>query len=119
MKVTKQHPYRLVITATNIGTMKIGATWMYEDHFLHCRRKITNFLFQTSQDPSSPNAAESAPASTSNNLAAGNLLDLRDGWDNEEWGSLEEEPVRRTSSLFFLPFCYTNFFDFRMKNRLT
>ncbi|KAG4078021.1 hypothetical protein HA402_002072 [Bradysia odoriphaga] len=46
----------------------------------------------TSQDPSSPNAVESAPASTSNNLAAGNLLDLRDGWDNEEWGSLEEEP---------------------------
>lgn len=23
------------------------------------------------------------------------MLDLRDGWDNEEWGSLEEEPVRR------------------------
>lgn len=50
--------------------------------------------FQTSQDPSSPNAVEPG-ASTSNNLAAGNLLDLRDGWDNEEWGSLEEEPVRR------------------------
>lgn len=55
-------------------------------------RKI--ILFQTSQDPSSPNAVEpNAAASTSNNLAAGNLLDLRDGWDNEEWGSLEEEPV--------------------------
>lgn len=59
-------------------------------------KQTKNYSFQTSQDPSSPNAVETAPgASTSNNLAAGNLLDLRDGWDNEEWGSLEEEPVRR------------------------
>lgn len=35
-------------------------------------------------------------AGTSNNgqLNASNALnEVRDGWDNEEWGSLEEEPV--------------------------
>lgn len=56
------------------------------------RRNV--FSFQTSQDPSSPNAVESAAGASTSNVAASNLLDIRDGWDNEEWGSLEEEPVR-------------------------
>lgn len=76
-----------------------------------------SFFYQTSQDPSSPTAAESAPASTSNNLAAGNLLDLRDGWDNEEWGSLEEEPVSEMTLPFVTSISLTSF-DFRMRNRL-
>lgn len=46
---------------------------------------------QTSQDPSSPLAP-----GTSNNgqtKAPSALGEVKDGWDNEEWGSLEEDPV--------------------------
>lgn len=48
--------------------------------------------FQTSQDPSSPMAGTSNPLSASLNMI-GTVNDARDGWDNEDWGSLEEEPV--------------------------
>lgn len=80
--------------------------------------KENDFSFQTSQDPSSPNAAEPSP-STSNNLAAANLLDLRDGWDNEEWGSLEEEPVRRFSYKISEFISLIVDIVYRMKNLLT
>lgn len=48
-------------------------------------------IYKTSQDPSSPMAG-----SSSNNGQVGvcnAITEVRDGWDNEEWGSLEEEPV--------------------------
>lgn len=56
--------------------------------------------FQTSQDPSSPLGG---PASTlsatlamnaaNNAMTAALVNDARDGWENDEWGSLEEEPA--------------------------
>lgn len=49
---------------------------------------------QTSQDPSSPLAAVASsniPSTTPRHP------DLRDGWDNDDWGSLEEEPVSGTN----------------------
>jgi len=49
---------------------------------------------QTSQDPSSPLAASSNNGAL---MAANALSEVRDGWDNEEWGSLEEDPVRSQS----------------------
>lgn len=58
--------------------------------------------FQTSQDPSSPLAP-----GTSNNgqlRAPSALGDIKDGWDNEEWGSLEEDPVVGQYSLLNLYF---------------
>lgn len=45
---------------------------------------------QTSQDPSSPMAGSPNNGPLSANTA---LTEVRDGWDNEEWGSLEEDPV--------------------------
>ncbi|XP_055524243.1 N-terminal kinase-like protein isoform X2 [Wyeomyia smithii] len=45
----------------------------------------------TSQDPSSPMAGTSNPLTASLNMI-GSMHDTRDGWDNEDWGSLEEEP---------------------------
>lgn len=53
---------------------------------------ILCFDFQTSQDPSSPMAGTSNPLTTSLNMI-GTVNDTRDGWDNEDWGSLEEVPV--------------------------
>ena len=57
----------------------------------HRKQMLNNkFNLKTSQDPSSPLAG------TSNNgqmATPSALADIRDGWDNEEWGSLEEEPV--------------------------
>lgn len=50
------------------------------------------FFTQTSQDPSSPMAGTSNPLTTSLNMV-GSVNDTRDGWDNEDWGSLEEVPV--------------------------
>lgn len=35
-------------------------------------------------------------------LSAAGGLDIRDGWDNEEWGSLEEEPVSKYLYLIFI-----------------
>lgn len=64
---------------------------------------VDSFYFtfaQTSQDPSSPLAtvaASSIPLQSSASIApssANRQSDIRDGWDNDEWGSLEEEPVR-------------------------
>ncbi|XP_030369431.1 N-terminal kinase-like protein [Scaptodrosophila lebanonensis] len=43
----------------------------------------------TSQDPSSPLAANSNNGQL---IATNALSEVRDGWDNEEWGSLEEDP---------------------------
>ncbi|XP_053682714.1 N-terminal kinase-like protein [Sabethes cyaneus] len=45
----------------------------------------------TSQDPSSPMAGTSNPLTASLNMV-GSMHETRDGWDNEDWGSLEEEP---------------------------
>lgn len=59
--------------------------------------KITKFkliqtisIAQTSQDPSSPLAASSNNGQI---VVANAINEVRDGWDNEEWGSLEEDPV--------------------------
>ncbi|XP_058443851.1 N-terminal kinase-like protein isoform X2 [Malaya genurostris] len=45
----------------------------------------------TSQDPSSPMTGATNPLTASLNMI-GTVNDTRDGWDNEDWGSLEEEP---------------------------
>lgn len=55
-------------------------------------------ILQTSQDPSSPMAgppsALSANLNMSSTMAATTVNDpIRDGWENDEWGSLEEEPA--------------------------
>jgi hypothetical protein len=55
-----------------------------------CELKLF-LVFQTSQDPSSPLAGTSNQLSNNLNMVGG--ISERDGWDNEEWGSLEEEPV--------------------------
>lgn len=59
-----------------------------------------SILIQTSQDPSSPlgEASSTIGASlnmnvASNTLAVSKVNDGRDGWENDEWGSLEEEPT--------------------------
>jgi SCY1-like protein 1 len=49
------------------------------------------FLIKTSQDPSSPLAGTSNQLSANLTMVGG--IAERDGWDQEEWGSLEEEPV--------------------------
>lgn len=55
------------------------------------------YALQTSQDPSSPLAASSNNGAM---MAANALNEVRDGWDNEEWGSLEEDPVREINLTF-------------------
>lgn len=43
--------------------------------------------------------------SSSNNGQVGvcnAITEVRDGWDNEEWGSLEEEPVNNLKQKFLL-----------------
>lgn len=55
---------------------------------------IKCYVHKTSQDPSSPVGAEAANNPAALTPGAGGFADSRDGWDNEEWGSLEEEPVR-------------------------
>lgn len=57
----------------------------------------TKLFPQTSQDPSSPLAASSNNGQI---VAANAINEVRDGWDNEEWGSLEEDPVRQTKNIF-------------------
>lgn len=42
-------------------------------------------------------ATSSLPLTSSASIAASSAnrqSDIRDGWDNDEWGSLEEEPVK-------------------------
>lgn len=56
-------------------------------------------LFKTSQDPSSPLVVTSNNGQA--NTSSGGLVDIRDGWDNEEWGSLEEDPVKRIINYIF------------------
>jgi len=65
-----------------------------------CWRQFLTLLeiFQTSQDPSSPLAGPTASVNltmnaTGNALASSPATDIRDGWENDEWGSLEEEPA--------------------------
>lgn len=58
--------------------------------FANVNLSLKWIFLQTSQDPTSPLAG------TSNNVqlnASSAVADVRDGWDNEEWGSLEEDPV--------------------------
>lgn len=53
-------------------------------------------LPQTSQDPSSNQDQTVLPSSNhidSTKIPTIVNNDIRDGWDNDEWGSLEEEPV--------------------------
>lgn len=52
---------------------------------------------QTSQDPSSPLAA--GVANNGQVRAPHTLGEIKDGWENEEWGSLEEDPVVRYINL--------------------
>lgn len=73
------------------------------------RDESFHFTFaQTSQDPSSPLATvatSSIPLQSTTSIAASTAnrqSDIRDGWDNDEWGSLEEEPVRLLPKLFNL-----------------
>lgn len=59
---------------------------------------------QTSQDPNSPVGAEAASSAVAAALTpgvGGGFAESRDGWDNEEWGSLEEEPVSSLNLLCF------------------
>lgn len=77
----------------------------YERNFEYLQnnvQKTSNFEFklnlQTSQDPSSPLGAmpsTSLPSNTSN-LTAQRNADPRDEWSWNDWGSLEEQPVRKT-----------------------
>ena len=92
-----------LITELTIGIRRTGVTWMwvlklFASHLISILNSIKNY-FQTSQDPSSPLGG---PPSTTNILAldtTNNVIptttvtDIRDGWENEEWGSLEEEPA--------------------------
>lgn len=56
---------------------------------------LIDLLFQTSQDPSSPLVGTSSQLSASLNITSGDPAnlggDIRDGWENDEWASLEEE----------------------------
>uniref|UniRef100_A0A182W601 N-terminal kinase-like protein n=1 Tax=Anopheles minimus TaxID=112268 RepID=A0A182W601_9DIPT len=52
---------------------------------------IFHSRWKTSQDPSSPMAGTSNQLTTNLNMV-GSVNDMRDGWDNEDWGSLEEDP---------------------------
>uniref|UniRef100_A0A182J9A2 N-terminal kinase-like protein n=1 Tax=Anopheles atroparvus TaxID=41427 RepID=A0A182J9A2_ANOAO len=45
----------------------------------------------TSQDPSSPTTGTAQLLNPNLNMV-GSVSDVRDGWDNEDWGSLEEDP---------------------------
>lgn len=59
---------------------------------------LFDFDFQTSQDPSSPIAGPPTTLSATLNMNVVNIVattisDGRDGWENDEWGSLEEEPA--------------------------
>lgn len=57
---------------------------------------LIKFLQQTSQDPSSNQDQTVLPSSNhidSTKIPTIVNNDIRDGWDNDEWGSLEEEPV--------------------------
>lgn len=73
-------------------------------------KQKSNHTQQTSQDPSSPLAV--IPSSTiplsSSALAAQRNSDIRDEWSWNDWGSLEEQPVREevhsilSNLLFFL-----------------
>lgn len=57
---------------------------------------------QTSQDPSSPLAAVASTSAPLATPTTSNVrpVDIRDGWDNDEWGSLEEEPVIHPIDIF-------------------
>lgn len=59
---------------------------------------IESNSFQTSQDPSSPLDGPKTLSANLNMSAVNVTMTLpivsdRDGWENDEWGSLEEEPV--------------------------
>lgn len=45
--------------------------------------------------------ASSSVAPIVTNANATTYTDVRDGWDNDEWASLEEEPVRQLFSFLF------------------
>lgn len=59
------------------------------------------FYVKTSQDPSSPKLPN-APISVTGLTELTELTEVRDGWDNEEWASLEEEPVSVLFCCFFI-----------------
>lgn len=53
-------------------------------------------------------------ASSLTTSSANRQSDIRDGWDNDEWGSLEEEPVSSgTHSNRRLPICQVLFVPFQ------
>lgn len=93
---------------TSVSASDYGAdNWDHENwgemdvssFFRYLRLQTKNNFQQTSQDPSSPLADPTRTLGASLNMAAPSLLtsttpnDIRDGWDNDEWGSLEEEPA--------------------------
>ncbi len=71
----------------NWGDMDVRDNVFYIDFLL------ISTLYQTSQDPSSPMAATGMSANNIQNIKLVTESDCREGWDNEDWGSLEEEPA--------------------------
>lgn len=77
----------------NWGDMDVSCFHSNDTRCLYCR------LFQTSQDPSSPLAGPPPALSANLTLNVSSVMstavvnDGRDGWDNDEWGNLEEEPA--------------------------